>query len=332
MSSPYESERTAAIEAVRHAAELCRRVQSRMVTADSLTKKDRSPVTVADFGSQALVARHLEGVFPDDPMVGEESADSLRQDEQSEIRSRVIAEVQESVASAKDDQILSWIDRGSHEGGVDRFWTLDPIDGTKGFLRGEQYAVALALVVKGQVEVALLGCPNLPLQWGGERGAGSLFVAERGKGAVMMSLDGGEERSIQASPCQDITKLRALESVEAAHGDHSSHDQIKSRLGIRGESVRLDSQAKYGVLSRGEAEIYLRMPTKKDYRECIWDQAAGSLVIEEAGGKVTDARGKPLDFTTGRRLQNNLGIIASHGPFHDQIVAAAREVMPDELG
>ncbi len=58
-------------------------------------------------------------------------------------------------------QVLGWIDRGGTSQYVERFWTLDPIDGTKGFLRGEQYAVALALVVDGRVVVAALACPNL---------------------------------------------------------------------------------------------------------------------------------------------------------------------------
>ena len=52
------------------------------------------------------------------------------------------------------------IDRGGRESGH-RFWTLDPIDGTKGFLRGDQYVVALALVVKGEVQIGALACPNL---------------------------------------------------------------------------------------------------------------------------------------------------------------------------
>ena len=68
------------------------------------------------------------------------------------------------------------------------------------------------------------------------------------------------------------------------------------------------------------------MPTRKGYREAIWDQAAGSLVIEEAGGRVTDARGIPLDFTTGRRLENNRGVIATNGVLHDQVIQAIEAV------
>ena len=59
------------------------------------------------------------------------------------------------------DEVCRWIDHGGGSQYSERFWTLDPIDGTKGFLRGEQYAVALALIVEGRIAVAALACPNL---------------------------------------------------------------------------------------------------------------------------------------------------------------------------
>ena len=64
-------------------------------------------------------------------------------------------------ANIRSDEICSWIDHGGAVHYRERFWTLDPIDGTKGFLRGEQYAVALALIEGGEVVVAALACPNL---------------------------------------------------------------------------------------------------------------------------------------------------------------------------
>jgi 3'(2'), 5'-bisphosphate nucleotidase len=81
----------------------------------------------------------------------------------------------------------------------------------------------------------------------------------------------------------------------------------------------MDSQAKYAVLAAGQGEIYLRMltPSRPDYKEKIWDQAAGSIVIEEAGGRVTDLHGKPLDFTLGRTLAQNRGICATNGLLHE---------------
>lgn len=63
-------------------------------------------------------------------------------------------------------------------------WTLDPIDGTKGFLRGGQYAVCLALVVDSVVQLGVMGCPNLPISSSDPDGQkGCLFVAVKGQGA-----------------------------------------------------------------------------------------------------------------------------------------------------
>ncbi|NJO20524.1 MAG: 3'(2'),5'-bisphosphate nucleotidase, partial [Spirulinaceae cyanobacterium RM2_2_10] len=77
----------------------------------------------------------------------------------------------------------------------------------------------------------------------------------------------------------------------------------------------------------GQAALYLRLPSPKtpDYREKIWDHAAGALVVEEAGGRVTDMHGQPLDFSLGAKLVNNQGIVASNGVIHEQVLAALRE-------
>ena len=75
----------------------------------------------------------------------------------------------------------------------------------------------------------------------------------------------------------------------------------------------MDSQAKYAVVARGEADIYLRLPTRADYREKIWDHAAGHLIVAEAGGVVTDIAGRPLEFHHGRELTANRGVIVTNG-------------------
>jgi 3'(2'), 5'-bisphosphate nucleotidase len=68
-------------------------------------------------------------------------------------------------------------------------WTIDPIDGTKGFLRGEQYAVCLSFIVDSIVQVGVIGCPNLPVNpQSSEEGTGCIFVAVRGQGARQVSL------------------------------------------------------------------------------------------------------------------------------------------------
>jgi len=100
---------------------------------------------------------------------------------------------------------------------------------------------------------------------------------------------------------------------------------ISTSLGIVKQPVRLDSQAKYAVVARGEGDVYLRLPTKKDYREKIWDHAGGVLVVEEAGGRVTDIDGKPLEFTHGRELSANRGVVVTNGRLHNDVLRAIRE-------
>jgi 3'(2'), 5'-bisphosphate nucleotidase len=326
MSRRYEWEREVAVRAVREAARLCRAVAAE-ISPEVLAKKDKSPVTVADFGSQALIARTLAEDFPDDPVIAEEDSAELRLPENAPILDQVLRHVV-TVRAAADgtrleaDEVCRWIDRGGTSEYRDRFWTLDPIDGTKGFLRGEQYAVALALIVEGQVVVAALACPGLD----------AVFHAVRGEGSFMVPLDArteggaGPPRRVHVSDRDDPAAVRFCESVESGHSAHGDAAAVADRLGITAAPLRMDSQAKYAVVARGEADIYLRLPTRADYREKIWDHAAGTLIIAEAGGTVTDICGKPLEFHHGRELAANRGVIVTNGRLHDRVLGAIRDL------
>ena len=101
---------------------------------------------------------------------------------------------------------------------------------------------------------------------------------------------------------------------------------LTRRLGIISAPLRMDSQAKYAVVARGEADIYLRLPTRTDYREKIWDHAAGSLIVAEAGGTVTDIHGRALEFHHGRELIGNRGVIVSNGRLHTQVIRAIEAI------
>ena len=124
-----------------------------------------------------------------------------------------------------------------------------------------------------------------------------------------------------------LSEARVCESVESGHSNHDDSARITELLGIAAEPYRIDSQCKYAAVARGDASIYLRLPTRADYREKIWDHAAGKFVVEQAGGRVTDVTGAPLDFSHGRRLEHNLGVIATDGRFHDEVVAAVQNVL-----
>ena len=333
-SIDFETELAAAVQAVRDAALVCKSVQSNLVTAATLEKKDRSPVTVADFASQALVCASLLSHSKIHAVVGEENAAELREAGAEDTRDKVVEHVRHiRGADVSTDQALDWIDIGgvTPDGSQERYWTLDPIDGTKGFLRGEQYAIALGLIENGQVIAGVLGCPNLPGP-GGQTGC--LLSAARGQGAqirpLLASGSSDTAETIRVSDIQKTSAARFCESVESGHSDQDQSAQIAKALGITEEPVRVDSQCKYAIVGQGQAQIYLRLPTRKDYREKIWDHAAGLIVVEEAGGRVSDVRGNPLDFSHGRQIETNSGVIATNGPIHDAVLeAVARFVSTD---
>ncbi len=315
-----------AVQAVRRASAVCRAVQAALVTEDTLTKKDRSPVTVADFASQAVVCATLSEALPGEPVVAEEDAADLRGGENATLAANVASHVSSAMGREVGvEQALDWIDLGgasATSGGS--YWTLDPIDGTKGFLRKEQYAVALGLIEDNQVVLGALGCPNLPLSDGGE--AGTLLVAERGRGTRVLPLwsDDMDGRAVSVSAIASPAEARFCESVESGHSDQDASVKIARRLGITTPPVRMDSQCKYAAVARGDASIYLRLPTRADYREKIWDHAAGLICVVEAGGQVTDIDGKPLDFSHGRTFAENRGVVATNGAVHNAVIEAIR--------
>lgn len=322
MLPTYTQEKHTAIEAVTRAADLCMAVRTTMIGAEALQKDDKSPVTIADFGAQALVCQRLLAAFPQDPIVGEENSTDLQKPENAAKLAQVTEYVRRFQPEATPETICRWIDAGN--GALTRrFWTLDPIDGTKGFLRNDQYAVALALIEAGEVKVAALACPALPLKLD-EPGhlTGVVFVAVRGQGAAMAPLHSDAFVAIHVTRDTDQTGIRFAESVEAAHGDQARQEALARATGITQPSLRMDSQAKYGIVARGDAALYLRLPSPKapEYRENIWDHAAGSLIVEEAGGRVTDMHGQPLDFAGGRKMLHNRGVIVSNGLLHAAVI------------
>ncbi|PZO45968.1 MAG: 3'(2'),5'-bisphosphate nucleotidase [Phormidesmis priestleyi] len=321
----FEKEKSVAIAATQAAATICEQVRQTMVP-EAIEKKDKSPVTVADFGAQAVVCKALAEAFPNDPVVGEEDAGELKTPEMAARLQQVTDYVKQVAPEATPELVSQWIDHGNGKV-ADRYWTLDPIDGTKGFLRKDQYAVALAMVADGEIKVGVLACPALTLDLAGESVTGILFVAVRGEGATMQALAGGEPERIKVTNSADTEHFRFVESVEAEHGDQRLQQAIAQAAGITTDSIRMDSQAKYGAVASGNAVLYLRLPSPKypGYQEKIWDHAAGVLVVEEAGGRVTDMYGKKLDFAKADRLDTT-GVVVSNGEIHDQVLLALKQI------
>ncbi|KAL8045093.1 hypothetical protein ABFX02_08G090000 [Erythranthe guttata] len=329
----YDRQLAAAKKAASLASRLCQKVQKALLQSDVQSKSDKSPVTVADYGSQALVSLVLGKELPSFPfsLVAEEDSEDLRKEESRETLHRITELVNETLASdgtsdispLSEEDVLKAIDCGKSDGGPHgQHWVLDPIDGTKGFVRGDQYAIALGLLDEGKVVLGVLACPNLPLASDDKKGC--LFFAQIDGGTYVQSLDGSPPTKVHVSTIENPEEASFFESYEAAHSLHELSSSIAKKLGVKAPPVRIDSQAKYGALSRGDGAIYLRFP-HKGYREKIWDHAAGYMVVAEAGGVVTDAGGNPLDFSKGRYLDLDTGIIVTNKKLMPALLKAVQD-------
>lgn len=294
------------------------------------TKDDRSPVTVADFAAQAVVAKILSERLPSTSaspltLVGEEDAAAL--DADPALLAQVTAVVRRVCPGAGAAQVRDWIHTGTGEPRPEGFWTLDPIDGTKGFVRGGQYAVCLAFIAAGEVQIGLLGCPSMALEGDPVRvvETGSLYVAARGAGAWGWFLGAPPQtaRRLSIAPWRPDQPLRVAQGVETSHSNHEEQARRLAGQGLHPVPVALDSQAKYAVVASGRADTYFRIPNRPERRECIWDHASGTLIAAEAGCTVTDVRGRPLDYGRGRRLENNFGLLAAAPAAHPLLVTSA---------
>lgn len=330
-----ESQLDLALDAVAKAAVVCKHVQSRLDEFRAITKDDRSPVTLADFASQAIVAAILRETLGQFRLVGEESAHYLRDPAHSAHLAATVHALQDSGAwpDVSEHELLDAIDLGSGEPDYNSprgFWTIDPIDGTKGFLRNEQYAICLALIIKGHVHLGVLACPNLPAGAAGEHSRlaspGSTYWAIKGAGAMMLyETDQAQiEIDIAHPGIEPSRPARIAESVEASHTrQDASSDYVRHAwpAGVA-PPIRVDSQCKYALLARGDADVYLRLPAKPGYIERIWDHAAGTLIAQESGCLVTDLAGNPLDFSQGRGLDANRGVVGAPPHLHAALIAA----------
>ncbi|MBU3684464.1 MAG: 3'(2'),5'-bisphosphate nucleotidase, partial [Phycisphaerales bacterium] len=148
-----------------------------------------------------------------------------------------------------------------------------------------------------------------------------VVAAARGIGAMQAALDGGPWARVSVHPWRTGAPIRLAGSVERAH---STTDSIEAALAAFGpvSAVRVDSQAKYGLVARGDADVYVRSSPDRTYREWIWDHAAGALIAAEAGAAVSDLRGRPLSFAEGRRLESAEGVLCAAPTLHAAALSA----------
>lgn len=360
---PLSADVERALAAVRRACSVTEQLQPEggddPQEINTVEKKDLSPVTVADFAVQALILDALHEEYPNDGYIAEENSESLLHD------ATLCSQVTDAAGFESKERTIKAIDLGKsyEKWGVGettsrprRVWCLDPIDGTRGFLRGRktggQYAIALALIEDGVPVIGILGCPNLPVDDVGDSGSyawsndeeaarnpmhrGCVFVASKNGGSFQLpvTLGGFEPRRLHVTKDRPVSRARFCIGVERfsdaagqcagmAQELHGIENALDGEHGDIVLATRMDSQAKHGVIARGGAELYARLP-KPGYVEWIWDHAAGKVVVEEAGGKMTDVDGRELDFSLGAHLSSSVkGVLMScGGETHQALVKA----------
>lgn len=212
-------------------------------------KQDASPLTEADLRADAAIRKGLEAAFPDTFILSEESS------------------------SVGDDPI-------------DEFFLVDPLDGTKEFLKHNgEFTVNIALVRQGVPIAGVVYAPAFE----------ELYFAAQGLGA-WVQIAGGVAQALQVAEWMPTEPLRVIGS--RSHGGDMLATWIAT-LSCEYNFVTAGSSLKLCRIAQGKADIYPRFgPTSQ------WDTAAAQCVLMNAGGAVYDLRGSPLQYGLQRPLLN----------------------------
>jgi 3'(2'), 5'-bisphosphate nucleotidase len=221
---------------------------------DVRQKLDKTPVTEADLAAERIIVAMLNDAFPEIPIVSEELVDA------------------EGLPPS-----------------ADRFWVVDPLDGTREFVaKNGEFSVCIGLVEDGRPVLGVLHGPAVGLTY-----------AADGPGRATRQRRGGAVEPIRArvAPPQGLVVI------------HSRSHENSRRLGEFLENYpvlerrKCGSALKFGVIAAGEADIYPRFGTTME-----WDTAAGQAILEAAGGRVETFAGAPLSY--GKPGLKNDGFIA----------------------
>ncbi len=286
----FEKETDMALKAVVQACAVC--VAARKTDFSPAQKPDGSPVTAADYAAQFVLTKSIKEGFPGDCIVAEEKPEFLGGERGEDILAGIL-----KLTPSVDTSVFEAV---TTEAEADRFWAVDPIDGTAGFVSGGQFAVAVALIEEGAPVLGLLGCPGL----------GFIMLGCRGQGVYKTRIDGSEKKRIRA-PEKSGGKITLCETARGTCEAYTASAKVMCGLGGQTETVRMDSQCKYVLVAGGKADVFIRVPNSDGRKENVWDHAAGAAIVCEGGGEVSDFDGCPLDFSTGRTLERNRGVVAA---------------------
>jgi 3'(2'), 5'-bisphosphate nucleotidase len=194
-----------------------------------------------------------------------------------------------------------------------RVWMIDPIDGTWGFIKKDgDFGVQIGLTENG---ASVLGVVYLPVH-------NELYYAAKGAGAFLIERDGAAQR-LQVSGKSNFTEMNL-----ASSRNHRSPKmyRIIEDFGFRQEIQRGSVGLKVGLIARQICDIYIHLSPRTKF----WDTCAPQIILEEAGGQMTDIFGAPLRYDL-RDVQNHNGILASNGAAHDEAVLQLKPLL-NEFG
>lgn len=289
-----------------------------------MDKGAAGPATVADLAGQVAAIRALRSAEgPRCRIMAEESLEEVDRLGGEALIEQVVRALAGAGLALSRDEVRDTLALGIDAGGADgECWAIDPLDGTKGYLRGGQFAIAVGLLRDGTPVAGAVAAPRLAAH-GTDAGTGVVFLAAAGQGAWQepLAAAGDARAPIRARAWSRGDAVRLGGSVERAH---SASDALEAAAAALGPvmPVRVDSQAKYALVARGDADAYVRRSPSPGYRECAWDHVAGALVAREAGCTVTDVHGRPMDFGGGRRLAASEGVLCAAPGLHAALLAA----------
>ena len=183
-----------------------------------------------------------------------------------------------------------------------RVWMVDPLDGTNGFIDGNgDFAVQIGLAENGE---CVLGVVYQPLP-------GVLYRAVRGEGTWIERPEFEPERAM-VSGRRDVSEMRL-----AASRSHRSPrmNKLVERFGFKEEVQRGSVGIKIGLLIEQQCDVYIHLSSRTKQ----WDTCAPEVILTEAGGRVSDLFGSPLNYNV-RDVQNRNGLVASNAVSHNQII------------
>ncbi|OIV91631.1 hypothetical protein TanjilG_09043 [Lupinus angustifolius] len=357
-SSKYYKHLEAAVEVVQRASSLCVDVKSSLFSTDDkvLEKNDNTPVTVADFGVQALLSLELNKLFPDIPLVAEEDSAFVRsRNLAGTVLDAVTTKASSTSKPLTQDDVLKAIDRGGKDAFVfgskpATYWVLDPIDGTRGFLKASKalYVVGLALVVEGEVVIGVMGCPNWQEDLSEKNpaemkehtdslsGSGIVMIAHIGFGTWTKRLNStsnlpdvwtrcfvdGFDLVHKARLClPDSQTWESLPLSSLFNATSDADNVVNNQILVL--TACCGSLSKYLMVASGRASIFIQRKKEKTIIKS-WDHAVGMLCVHEAGGKVSDWEGSEIDLAadeSGRRLIfPSGGVLVTNGNLHHKIL------------